>query len=214
MLDALWIHETCWMVEWFCEDRRIAFVTLSPEGRILERGPNQQSEPEEPTKEEASRIDAAAAEALELACRERYGPGKMKFFSCWKTWSEPTGFRWLLDPAKWLEEARIIGSYDLVALRWSAIEEFLFKFMWSKSREIRGKISVLSLEKGVWMDPDVLPGEATVYRLRCQQADGSWMSQRILQATASGAAGGLSTHLPPRIGRHGLGPTHAGRTHP
>ena len=35
------------------------------------------------------------------------------------------------------------------------------------------------------MDPDVLPGEATVYRLRCQQADGSWMSQRILQATSS-----------------------------
>ena len=179
----------CWMVEWFCEDRRIAFVTLSPEGRILERGPNQRSEPQEPTKEEdlADRRHALL-EALELARAAGNEPEQDEILQLLENLERTDGVSMArVDPAKWLEEARIIGSYDLVALRWSAIERKVpFQVHVERQQgDAWQDLGFLSLEKGVWMDPDVLPGETTVYRLRCQQADGSWMSQRILQATAS-----------------------------
>ena len=80
-----------------------------------------------------------------------------------------------VDPDKWLEEACIIGSYYLVALRWSAIERKVpFQVHVERQQgDAWQDLGFLSLEEGVWMDPDVLPGETTVYRLRCQQADGS-----------------------------------------
>ena len=81
-------------------------MTLSPEGRILERGPNQQSEPEgTPKEEDLADRRHALLEALELARAAGNEPEQDEILQLLENLERTDGVSMArVDPAKWLEE--------------------------------------------------------------------------------------------------------------
>ncbi|MEK9863034.1 MAG: hypothetical protein VW804_07745, partial [Verrucomicrobiota bacterium] len=151
----------CWIVEWFHEEERVAFVTLSPEGSILERGPQGLLEKKEtlhPDQDKAGRQGA-----LHLALEQARADGneaEVDEILALLRELEEREHRDHLDPVQWLASVCLTGSHGMNVLRWPVfetdeLESDALPFRAFIQRQQGGRWqpeALLPLQHGIWRD--------------------------------------------------------------
>ena len=182
----------CWMVEWFHEEERVAFVTLSPEGSILERGPQgllAKKETLHPGQDKAGRQGA-----LHLALEQARADGneaEVDEILALLRELEEREHRDHLDPVQWLASVRLTGSHGMNVLRWPVFETdelesdaLPFRAFIQRQQDGRWQPeALLPFQHGIWRDTGLISGQTQAYRLRCVDSMGEELGQRLLHAT-------------------------------
>ncbi len=157
-----------WMVEFFEEDRRVAFATLNNAGKILERGPT--------SNDQASKHARLENLQEELAIARQTGNqaevGELLELIEEIKGDDPT-LRPPLNPEAVLKSIHAVGGYEMNILRWPPKESHddlsIQIERWDHSNW--QAMDTVSLAEGKWIDSDVQSGKRSRYRVCWTEED-------------------------------------------